>query len=155
MLSDNAFLFHFKSEKIKAYMILLFSPIFRTIMEKVEDFIYGLQGSQREVLLFLHEKLMGLNLLPKIRYRIPFYYGKSWICHLNPRQETSIEMCFVRGNELSNQNGLLDAKGRKQVASTLFNKVETIDESALLETIHEAILLDETVPYASKRKPAK
>ncbi len=122
-------------------------------MTEVEDFIYQYEDDQREVMLFLHNWLTkDLNLTEKIRFEIPFYYGKSWICYLNPTKKDTVEFAFVRGNELSNDQGLLDNKGRKQVYSVEFKSVKAIPQQTLNEIIQEAILLDETKPYESKRK---
>ncbi len=122
-------------------------------MSAVEDFIYQFEGSQREVMLYFHDLLtVELNLTEKIRFKIPFYYGKSWICYLNPKKDGKIELAFVRGNELSNYQGILDDKGRKQVCSVEFEKVSEIPIQQMNEIIQEAILLDETTPYESKRK---
>ncbi len=87
-----------------------------------------------------------------MRYKIPFYDGKSWICYLNPTKKGKIEFAFVRGNELSNDQGLLESKGRKQVYSVEFEKLKDIPQQALNEIIQEAILLDGSKPYPSKRK---
>ncbi|MFK7906755.1 MAG: DUF1801 domain-containing protein [Chitinophagales bacterium] len=121
-------------------------------MDAVLDYIYEQEGEQREILLFLHE-LMGTYpaITNKIRYRVPFYYRKSWICYLNPKKNNTVEFCFLRGNELSNEQGILESKGRKQVYSLTFEEVKAIPVEALKEIIQEAILLDDTVKYASKR----
>lgn len=122
-------------------------------MEAVEDFIYRYEGQQRELLLQLHQVLTEeLNLSPKIRYKIPFYYNRSWICYLNPTKQGTVELAFTRGNELSNAQGLLDSKGRQQVFSIEITSLSDIQNEALHEVWQEAILLDETVPYASKRQ---
>ncbi len=122
-------------------------------MEAVEDFIYRHEGQQRELLLQLHQVLTEeLNLSPKIRYKIPFYYNRSWICYLNPTKQDTVELAFTRGNELSNAQGLLDSKGRQQVFSIEITSLSDIQNEALHEVWQEAILLDETVPYASKRQ---
>jgi hypothetical protein len=122
-------------------------------MTEVEDYIYHFDDSQREIMLFIHGILsVELNLTDKLRFKIPFYYRKSWICYLNPIKNKSIEFAFVRGNELSNSQGLLDSKGRKQVWSIELTKLSEIPIKELNEIIQEAILLDETVPYSSKRK---
>ncbi|MEK9614257.1 MAG: DUF1801 domain-containing protein [Flavobacteriaceae bacterium] len=95
---------------------------------------------------------LELNLTEKIRFKIPFYYGRSWICYLNPTKDSKIEFAFVRGNELSNHWGILDSKGRKQVYSIEFENVSEIPTQRIYKIIEEAILLDETKPYKSKRK---
>lgn len=122
-------------------------------MDSVEDFFYQHDDHQREVMLFFHELLTAeLNLIDKIRYNIPFYYGRSWICYLNPTKDDKVELAFVRGNELSNEQRLLESKGRKQVYSITFEKVSDIPQKLINEVIQEAILLDQTKPYESKRK---
>ncbi|MCI5054711.1 MAG: DUF1801 domain-containing protein [Flavobacteriales bacterium] len=122
-------------------------------MTEAEDFIYQFEDDQREIMLYLHTLLTeNLNLTEKMRYKIPFYFGKSWICYLNPDKKGNVEFAFVRGNELSNEQGLLENKDRKQVYSITFSKLQDIPEDTLLEVLQEAILLDETIPYESKRK---
>ena len=122
-------------------------------MTEVDNFIYQFDRNQREVMLYLHDLLtLDLNLTEKIRFKIPFYYGKSWICYLNPLKNGKIEFAFARGNELSNYQGILDNKGRKQVYSIEFEKISEIPSKQLNEIIQESILLDETKPYESKRK---
>ena len=122
-------------------------------MDKALEYIYSREGVQQEIMLVLHDMLMSnVGITNKIRYKVPFYYYKSWICYINPHKKGHVEFCFLRGNELSNAQGILDSKGRKQVCSLTFHSVDDIPERLVHEIIPEAILLDETVPYASKRK---
>ncbi|MFA8344351.1 MAG: DUF1801 domain-containing protein [Rhodothermaceae bacterium] len=122
-------------------------------MTDVENFIIQFEGEQREIMFLIHRLLTTeLNLISKIRFKIPFYYNKSWICYLNPIRKGGVEFAFTRGNELSNSQKLLDSKERKQVAGIELTSAENIPLDKLNEIIQEAILLDETLPYASKRK---
>ena len=121
-------------------------------MTEVEEYIYNLEGSQRELMLYFHKLLsVDLNLTDRIRFKIPFYYRKSWICYLNHTKNNTVEFAFVRGNELSNSKGLLDSKGRKQVLSIEITKLSEVPLYELDEIIQEAIILDDSIPYASKR----
>lgn len=123
-------------------------------MSRAEDFILSFDGDQKDIMLYFHQLLTNeFNLLDKMRYNIPFYYGRSWICYLSPTKKGNVEFAFVRGNELSNDQALLSSKGRKQVFSIEFNKVSDIPQSTINEVINEAVLLDEVKPYESKRKP--
>ena len=125
-------------------------------MEAVEDFIYETEGQQRSILEYFHHLLtVDLGLDAKIRFKIPFYFQHSWICYLNPIKNDGIELAFTRGNELSNAQGLLENKGRKQIFGIEVYDVNDLYEEALFEVLQEALLLDETVPYASKRKEKK
>ena len=122
-------------------------------MEPIFQFIDRYSGDQQAVLQYLHNLLISFpDIEPKLKYKIPFYYRKSWICYLNPIKKKGIELCFTRGNELSNAQGLLMARDRKQIRGVIFETIESIPEESLLELLQEAFLLDETVPYQSKRK---
>ncbi len=110
----------------------------------VEDFILQHSGHQQDVLTYFHHLFVGeLQLTAKIRYKIPFYDGKTWICYLNPTKHQKIELVFLRGQELSNAQGLLNDKGRKMVSGIEFASVAEIPAAAVNEIIHEAIYLDE------------
>lgn len=108
---------------------------------------------QRDILLHLHELITSFpEVTGKIRYKIPFYDRRSWICYLNPIKGDRVELAFTRGNELSNEQGLLEARGRKQILGVVFDAVEEIPDETVLEVLREALLLDEEVPYRWKRK---
>ncbi|MEM6263780.1 MAG: DUF1801 domain-containing protein [Bacteroidota bacterium] len=123
-------------------------------MEAVFEFICSHPSPQREILEHLHELLVSFpQVETKIRYKIPFYYRKSWICYLNPVKNKGIEIAFLRGNELADEEKLLSFNGRKQVAGLSLYQLADIPEPGLERLLHEAIILDDTVKYASKRKP--
>ena len=107
-------------------------------------------------MLLLDQLLMDFpGVTSKLRYKIPFYDKKSWICYLNPIKKSGVELAFVRGNELSNQQGILDFKGRKQVAGIEIFDSKHLPLDELREIINEALILDQQVPYMSKRKLIK
>lgn len=122
-------------------------------MSAVLDYIFKQQGNQKEILLFFHDWFTSeLKLTSKIRYKIPFYDHKSWICYLNPIKGGKVELAFIRGNELSNKQGLLQAKERKQIAGIEFKTLEEIPFEAIQEIMKEAMALDEKVPYKGPRR---
>ncbi len=121
-------------------------------MLTVQDFIYDLEGEQRAVFEYLDELISGFpEMESKIRYRVPFYFRKSWICYLNPKKKGGMELCFLRANELADAGGILNFKDRTQVAGIEISSLKDIPEEGLREILMEAILLDETIPYRSKR----
>lgn len=125
-------------------------------MDAVEAYMLDLEQPQRSILEYLHQLLMSNpEVTCQIRYKIPFYSHKKWVCYTNPR-DGGIELAFIQGAELSNEQGLLQARGRKMVTGVVFQSVEDIPEAALLEVIQEAFLLDEVAPYnGPKRKKRK
>ena len=121
-------------------------------MSPGEAYILDLEEPQQSILAYLHQLLMAQpEVSSKIRYKIPFYSRKSWICYTNPRGG-GLELAFIQGTELSNEQGLLEARGRKMVTGVVFNSVDDIPEAALLEVIQEALLLDEVAPYKGPKR---
>ena len=119
----------------------------------VEDFIFQHEGNQRELMLFFHHYLSNdCNLNAKMRFKIPFYDAKSWVCYLNPIKKDRVELAFIRGNELSNVHGLLQSKGRKQVSGIELELVTELPLQQISEILHEAILLDRKSPYSVRKK---
>lgn len=122
-------------------------------MANVENLIYQHEGKQRETLALLHDWLTkNFNLTSKVTFGSPCYYQKSWICYLKATKKNTIEFTFFRGNELSNEQGLLENNGRKQLRSIELHSVQDIPTKELSEIIYESLALDMAVPYESKRK---
>ena len=111
---------------------------------QAEDFIAQQTGEQLAILSYLHHKLTTeFGLESRMRYGIPFYDRNKWICYLNPIKNSGIELAFVHGHILSNTQGILLGKGRKQVAGIDIYALSEIPVDALDEVLHEAILVDE------------
>jgi len=122
-------------------------------MTEVENLIYRFENEQREIMLFFHHLLTEeFSLTDKITFRNPCYYKRSWICYLRPLKNRKVELAFMRGNELSNHQGLLQSNGRKQLRSIAFSSMADVPLDTMKEILHEAILVDEIKPYESKRK---
>lgn len=122
-------------------------------MTAVENRIYEFENPQREIMLFLHKMLKDeFTLTDKITFNNPCYYQNSWICYLKALKNSKVELAFFRGNELSNHQDILESKGRKQLRSLDIASISEIPFEELRKVLHEAIVLDQTVPYASKRQ---
>ncbi len=112
--------------------------------ETIESYILGLDGQQRAIINALHCHLeQTTDLRSKISYGIPFYHRKSWVIYLNPIKKDGVEMVFTRGHRLSNEQGLLDRKGRKLVAGISLYDVSKLPMKAINEIVQEALLLDD------------
>jgi len=112
-------------------------------MEANLDFILRHEGQQRWIMERLHELITTFpEITGKISYRIPFYYRKKWVCYMNPVKKNGIELVFINGHLMSNEQGILDGKGRRQVKGVTFYDVEEIPEDVILELLQEAFLVD-------------
>jgi hypothetical protein len=117
------------------------------------DFFEKYQGATYAILHHLHALITSLpGVEGRLTYNLPFYYRNTWICYLAPQKDGSVEVGFTRGNELSNEQGLLDARGRKLVWSVVFRHVSEIPEETLLEVLQEALLVDEFHRQNKKKK---
>ena len=122
-------------------------------MEAVLAYIEEQNAPNRQIMLRLHDIFMAVpDVTCKIRYKVPMYYRMSWLCYLNPQKKGGMEWVLLRGNELSNIQGVLEARGRSQVKGIIYQEVSEIEEEIVREIFMEAIILDEEKPYASKRK---
>ena len=118
-----------------------------------EEFIYQYQGNQKAILDYFHNLFTEeLGLTCKMRWKLPFYFNNSWVVYLNPTKEDSIEIAYVRGNELSNANGLMDFKNRKQIMTTEVKSLKSMPIQGILDNLQEALMVDETVPYKLRKK---
>lgn len=122
-------------------------------MNEVEMYIDNLSDKQKLIAYEIHFLMLSYpNITAKIRYRIPFYFRKSWITYINPLKNGNLEFCFLRANELSNESGILDFKKRKQVAGIEISSVDQVGSEAMILTIEEALVLDQNVKYSVKKK---
>ena len=123
---------------------------------EVEAFILEQDPLTRRTLLGLHQLLIPYpGITAKIAYRIPFYYRKSRICYLNPLKGGGVELAFTRGNELMDESGVLDSRGRAQVSGIRYNNPSEIDPARLNPILQQAILIDATSPYRSPKKKSR
>ena len=121
-------------------------------MTGVAQFIDQLPENQSQIVSILDDLILSNpEVISKIRYGIPFYYRKSWICYLNPIKPDGIDLVYLRGKELSNVQGLLDATGRKQVAGIKIFNIDQLSFNSLSEILQEALILDQQVPYTSSK----
>ncbi|SNT19248.1 protein of unknown function (DU1801) [Ekhidna lutea] len=112
-------------------------------MSTIQHFILGLDGQQKAIVSYLHHMMLEYDLIGKIRFKIPMYFQKSWVCYLNPIKNDGIELAFLNGYQLSNEQGILQAKNRKMVAGIDIFHVNEIPETAVREIINEALILDQ------------
>lgn len=122
-------------------------------MNPVESYIFEQEENKRAILTLFHDLFVNTyKLTAAIKWKVPTYFGKTWVFYLNPDKKKGIHLCFMRGRELANTSGILNFKGRKMVLSYHVTTIEDIPYEALIESIEEAVLLDKTVPFKVKKK---
>ncbi len=88
----------------------------------------------------------------KLSYKIPFFYFKGPLCYLNPTFD-GLDIGFVRGKELSNEQGLLELKGRKFVKTIRLHSLAELSEKehAIRQILNEAAILNEHYRLQKKK----
>ncbi len=113
-------------------------------MNNVHEYISNLENqNQHEIMERLHKFFMTIpHVSCELKYRVPFYRFQGLLCYMNPLKKDAVELCFLRGHELSNQRGLLQKKNRKIVAGVTLESPKGIPIEEIAEIFHEAIFLD-------------
>jgi len=109
----------------------------------------------QEVCEALHDEIIQYpNIKIKEKFKLPFFYGTTWICYLNFVKKKEIEFLFVRGRELPSKE-LLNFKDRVMIGGLTYKHKEEIDYGILKLLLEEAITLDAEKPYTftKKKKP--
>ena len=109
-------------------------------MSRVEEFILSVDDQRREIVIYLHHLFTDrLGLKTKLRYGLPFYDSRKWICYLNPKKTGGVELVFLDGQSLEDPSGLLDPTGRKRVAGVMFYSLEEIPEAEIMNLVKDAV----------------
>lgn len=126
-------------------------------MQSIIDYIIDQPEPAGTIMGYWHDYISEHypHLEATMKYDIPFYVGNHWICYLNPIKKGGIELCFTRGVELSNADGVLDARGRKQISGIRIVDIEKAPMQAIKRTMEEAVLLDQTTPYKHPKNRKK
>ena len=124
-------------------------------MNPVESYIHQLEEQEQEIVSYLHDLLtQRYGMTYKLRYKVPFYDIKKWLCYINPQKKRSkklepqqssrgIELCFLHGRWMKDPQGALNPKDRVQIYGITYYTLEEIDEVVLDVLIQEAIEIDE------------
>lgn len=115
-------------------------------MSPVDSYIQQLQNThQQHIMLQVHHFLMTYEgVTCKLRFNIPFYDGNKWICYLNPIKKNGVELCFLKGFQLSPRMPLQAGKRTMVKGIKLFH----IDEKQfelIASVFEEALLLDQAL----------
>jgi hypothetical protein len=106
---------------------------------------------QREMMTILRSWILDLgpHTQEKLSYKIPYFSFYGTMCYLNPHEE-GIDLGFTKGYELTDDQKILESKGRKQVKSVTFHSVAELEEheETIRHILNEAAILNE---YRFKR----
>ena len=112
-------------------------------MNPVVNYIENCDSYLQEIMFTLHDVFVNdFGLTPKIKFRIPFYYGKTWVVYLHPLKKGGMELCYTRATLFEDPTGLLEFKGRKQIAGITITKLSEMPMEAIFAITKVALELD-------------
>lgn len=123
----------------------------------VSDFISAKPSPQKEILIALRNIILAAHpfMEEKIRYGVPFFDYLGAMCYLSiPAKKNYVYIGFIHGKDLSNEQGILETKERKQIRSISYFSVEEMKEELLREVLQEAILWNE-IKHKEKKERIK
>lgn len=121
-----------------------------------DDFFDYLTEEELELVLFLRKII--LECIPavkeKLAYNVPFYYRHSRICFIWPssipwgKVDKGVAIGFCKGDLLTDET----FKTTKFISKLVFTSIKEIDVDFLKQQIYEAVLIDEQIAKAKRRK---
>lgn len=114
-------------------------------MTSVDSYIEKHNAEVVQILTCLRDIIFScsIKIQESIKHRIPFYSIYGNICYVNVRKNNVVDLGFINGSSLANQQGLLESKERVSVRSISFSKALDINKNTVRELISEAIIIDE------------
>jgi hypothetical protein len=116
------------------------------------DYLFdSLPKNEKIIALRLRALLLnvGPHVTEKKAFGAPFYYAIHRFAFIWPASipwgniKKGVALGFTKGHLMMNEEGLLQAEGRKNVYRIIFNRPEELDELQINQWIQEALLLDE------------
>jgi len=124
-----------------------------------EDFYYDLPEHEKQIVDLLREIVLEAapDIQEKISYNVPYYFMNSRVCYIwpasvRPGPKAGVVFGLCRGQLLSNEQGLLELEGRKEIGTITFHSPAEVGRDAVREILYEAILLDEEIAAERKKR---
>jgi hypothetical protein len=123
-------------------------------MNEVQSYISSRPHYQAEIMTVLRSMVLdtGPHVQEKVSYTVPYFYFHGPLCYLSPKPD-GVYIGFVHGNQLSNEEGMLEAGKRKFVRAITFHSLAELEEKEddVRKILNEAAILNEYM----RRKKAK
>ncbi len=121
----------------------------------VSAYITSHEEPQRQIMTILRSWVLdlGQHVEEKIIRHVPYFFFYGQLCSLTVVKD-GVDFSFVRGNEIEDQEKLLESRGRKKVKSITFYSVAETEEyeDEMRRLLNRAAILNE---YWSRKKLTK
>jgi hypothetical protein len=117
----------------------------------IEELIAGLPANEKKITMALRNCI--LETVPVLRekrsYGVPYYSRKSRVCFIWPASvpnggfKEGVMLGFCKGYLMGNEEGLLQAGGRKEVFTVQYLSLSQIKWPQVRQWVQEALIIDE------------
>jgi len=121
-------------------------------MQSVDDFFHDLPKEEKAIALRLREIILQAapDFKEEFSYGVPYYFRHRRVTCIWPASSAGgpskgVFIGFCRGNEMSNEQGIIEMGNRKRFGLIRYYDVKEINEDVLMELLQEAIMVDEEV----------
>ncbi len=112
-------------------------------MDAVERYLLDQKGEEAAIMQELHQWFLSFpGVEARLKFGIPFFYRKSWICYLNPQKKGGIELVFLKAKQLDDPESQLKSRGRKTVAGMYIHHKSGIPWDYLEFLFNQAVMVD-------------
>jgi len=128
------------------------------VMQSIDEFFYDLPRDEKAIALRLREIILQAapDFKEEFSYGVPYYFRHRRVTCIWPASSAGgprkgVFIGFCRGNEMSNEQGIIEMGNRKRFGLIRYYDVKEIKEDILMEILQEAIMVDEKI-WELKRK---
>lgn len=121
-------------------------------MQSIDEFFYDLPRDEKAIALRLREIILqsAPDFKEEFSYGVPYYFRHGRVTCIWPASSAGgprkgVFIGFCRGNEMSNEQGIIEMGDRKRFGLIRYYDVKEINEDVLMELLQEAIMVDEEV----------
>jgi len=128
-------------------------------MQSIDDFFHDLPREEKSIALRLREIILRAapDFKEEFSYSVPYYFRHRRVTCIWPASSAGgprmgVFIGFCRGNQMSNEQGIIEMGNRKRFGLIRYYDVKEINEEVLMELLQEAIMVDEEVWQIKDRK---
>ena len=124
----------------------------------VQAYIVSREDPTRQIMTILRSWVLdlGSHTQEKISHNVPYFSFYGNLCYFSPKKDHGVELCFVKGNRLDDENKILESRGRKELRSKTFYSIAELEEveDQVRHLLNEAAILNE-YHFKQKQKQKK
>lgn len=116
-----------------------------------DDWLFSLSEEQQGIALRLQSLILSASdgIIISMRYNLPFYDYYGWMVYLN-QHKSGMDLSFIQGLHLPDEEGLLEVRKRKQIRSLHYKCASDIKTSDVMRLLYNAMEINKMLRKEKK-----